>query len=78
MIDFEATASANGYFAAGLALGLDYHKGPFFKPIVRHSGITISYSYYAKVYGFKRTKSDSKTIIEADKLDISKKYYIND
>lgn len=67
--DFEAKASAYGYFAAGLALGLDNHRGPYFEPIIRHSGITISYSYYVKVNGFRRTRSDKKIIIKADKLD---------
>jgi hypothetical protein len=77
-IDFEAKAQAEGYFSAGLSLGLDDHKGIYFKPILNHSGIKISYSFYVKVNGYRRTKSDEKVIIPSGKADIDTKYYINE
>lgn len=76
-IDFEAKAGANGYFSAGLSIGLDNYKGGFLKPHISHSGIKIFYSFYVKVNGYKRIKKDEKTIIKGNKAEIEQKYYIN-
>ncbi len=41
--DFEAKAQAEGYFSAGVNLGIDDNKGIYFKPVLSHSGIKVSY-----------------------------------
>ncbi|WP_116678640.1 hypothetical protein [Porphyromonas loveana] len=75
--DFEAKAQAEGYFSAGVNLGIDNNKGIYFKPVLSHSGIKVSYTYYAKVNGYRRTSSDEAIIIKSGKANIDRKYYIS-
>ncbi len=76
-IDFEARATASGYFSAGLSLGLDNYKGLYFEPIVRHSGIKVTLIYKVVTKGKERSKKESFVIIKAGKAELDKKYYIN-
>lgn len=75
--DFEAKAQAAGYFSAGMSLGIDDNKGIYFKPILKHSGLKITFSYYTKIGDFRRTEKKEVTIIKAGEANIDQKFYIN-
>ncbi|HEX8576786.1 MAG TPA: hypothetical protein VF677_10885 [Flavobacterium sp.] len=76
--NFEAKAEGSGYFSLGLSAGLDDYKGLYVQPIVRHSGIKITLVFKAEMGSINRGKTKTYVIIKEEKLDIDKKYYIND
>lgn len=76
--DFEARAEGKGYFSLGLSAGLDDVKGLYLQPIVRHSGIKITLTFVGKFASTERETAEEFIVIKEDKLDIDKKYYLND
>lgn len=76
--NFEAKAEGSGYFSLGLSAGVDDYKGFYLQPILRHSGIKITLVFKAEIGSINRGRTKTYPIIKKDKLDLDKKYYIND